>query len=71
MDNPRNCIIGHLSINSIRNKFDAVDCVLNEGLLDIFAISESKLDDSFPLSRFSVIDFSIHWKDRNEYGGGK
>ena len=60
LNNPRNCIIGHLNINSIRNKFDAVECVLNEGLLDIFAISESKLDDSFHLSQFSVTDFSIH-----------
>ena len=44
--------------------------VLNEGLLDIFAISESKLDDSFPLCQFSVTDFSIHRNDRNRYGGG-
>ena len=35
----RNCIIGHLDINSTRNKFDAVECILNEGLLDVFAIS--------------------------------
>ena len=70
LDNPRNCVIGHLNVNSIRNKFDAVECVLNEGLLDIFAISESKLDDSFPLSQFSVTDFSIHRRGRNRYGGG-
>ena len=68
--NPRNCIIGHLNINSIRNKFDAVECILSEGLADIFAISETKLDDSFPLSQFSVTDFSIHRKDRNRHGGG-
>ena len=42
---PRNCIIGHLNINSIRNKFVVVECILDEGLLDDFAISESKLDD--------------------------
>ena len=68
--NARNCIIGHLNVNSIRNKFDAIECILNEGLVDIFAISESKLDDSIPLSQFSVNDFSIHRKDRNKYGGG-
>ena len=38
INHPRNCIIGHLNINSIRNKFDAVECILNEGLLDVFAI---------------------------------
>ena len=45
--NARNCIIGHLNVNSIRNKFDAIECILSEGLADIFAISESKLDDFF------------------------
>ena len=39
-------------------------------MADIFAISETKLDDSFPLSQFSVTDFSIHRKDRNRHGGG-
>ena len=40
-DNPKNCIIGHLNINSIRNKFEAVECILKDGLIDIFALSES------------------------------
>ena len=44
-DNPKNCIIGHLNINSIRNKVEAVECVLNDGLIDIFALSESKIDE--------------------------
>ena len=43
-DNPKNCIIGHLNINSIRNKFEAFECILNDGLIDIFALSESKID---------------------------
>ena len=68
--NPRNCIIGHLNINSIRNKFDAVECILSEGLADIFSISETKIDDYFPMSQFSVTDFSIHRKDRHRHGGG-
>ena len=46
-ENPKNCIIGHLNINSIRNKFEAVECILNDGLIDIFALSESKIDESF------------------------
>ena len=68
--NAKNCIIGHLNVNSIRNKFDAIEYILSEGLVDIFAISESKLDESFPLSQFSVTDFSNHRKDRNRHGGG-
>ena len=68
--NPKNCIIGHLNMNSIRYKFDAVQCLLQGGLLDIFAISEPKLDESFPLAQFKVNDFSLHRKDRNKHGGG-
>ena len=28
INHPRNCIIGHWNINSIRNKFDVVECIL-------------------------------------------
>ena len=40
-------IFGHLNINSLRNKFD----ILSEqvkGSIDIFMVSETKLDGSFP-----------------------
>ena len=69
-DNPKNCIIGHLNINSIRNKFEAVECVLNDGLIDIFALSESKIDESFPNTQFIINGLSLHRKDRNRFGGG-
>ena len=68
--NSKNCIIGHLNINSIRYKFDAIQCLIQGGLLDIFALSESKLDESLPLVQFKVNDFSLHRKDRNKHGGG-
>ena len=35
--NARNCSIGYLNVNSIRKKFDAIECILNGGLADIFA----------------------------------
>ena len=66
----RHFIIGHLNINSIRYKFEAVQSLLHGGLLDIFAISESKLDESFPFAQFKVTDFSLHRKDRDKHGGG-
>ena len=44
MREPLQNIIGQLNTNSIWNKFDAGECILNERLLDVFAISESKLD---------------------------
>ena len=51
-------------------KFEAVECVLNDGLIDIFALSESKIDESFPNAQFIINGFSLHRKDRNRFGGG-
>ena len=49
LKNIRNCNVkltfGHLNINSLRNKFDHLTEMV-KGFVDIFLISESKLDDS-------------------------
>ena len=68
INHPRNCIIGHLNINSIRNKFDAVACILNEGLLDVFAISESKLDDSSLYHSLVWLTFQLTGKTEIDTG---
>lgn len=62
-------IIGHLNINSIRNKFDRfVDKV--KGNLDILMISETKLEDSFPMGQFYIDRFGTPIRlDRNKNGG--
>ena len=39
--------IGHLNLNSIKNKFEFLEYVISEKL-DIILLSERKLDDSFP-----------------------
>ena len=44
-------IIGHLNINSLRNKFEALK-IITKGNLDILIITESKLDDTFPINQF-------------------
>ena len=45
--NLKRIILGHLNINSIRNKFDLlVDQI--KGNFDIMVISETKSDDPFP-----------------------
>ena len=45
--NPKNVTIGHLNVNSLRNKFTAVE-ELKKGKIDIGLISEIKIDKSFP-----------------------
>ena len=63
-------IIGHLNINSIRNKFEALKFLI-KGKVDILIVSETKIDDSFPSSQFSIEGFSTPFRlDRNHEGGG-
>ena len=69
-NNVNRLIIGHLNINSVRNKFEMLQEVIR-GKLDIFLISETKLDDSFPISQFLIDGYSPPFRlDRNGYGGG-
>ena len=63
-------ILGHLNINSIRNKFEALKFIIDNNI-DIFLISETKLDDSFPSAQFLIKGFSAPYSfDRNSKGGG-
>ena len=43
-------VVGHLNINSVRNKFNFLAQV--KGNIDILMISETKLYESFPPSQF-------------------
>ena len=66
---PKNLTIGHLNINSVRNKFSSLQqTVLNK--TDILLLSETKIDDSFPNSQFFAEGFKMYRKDRTKTGGG-
>ena len=58
---------GHLNIITLRNKFSFL-CEQMKGYIDIFMLSESKLEDSVPLSQFLIDGFHapfIFGCDRN------
>ena len=63
--------LGHVNINSIRNKFDAFTYIIGYNI-DIILISETKIDDTFPTAQFFIIKgFSAPYRqDRNRLGGG-
>ena len=63
-------IFGHLNINSVRNKIDGVRYIIGNNI-DIFLISETKLNETFPEGQF-LIDgyFPPYRKDRTDKGGG-
>lgn len=46
-NSPQQIVIGHLNINSLRNKFDVM--LMND--TDIFVVTETKLNDSYPVLR--------------------
>ena len=63
-------LIGHLNINSIRNKVDILSYMI-ENKIDILMVSESKLDDTFPTSQFVIDSFAEPFRlDRTRNGGG-
>ena len=60
--------IGHLNINSLRNKFEVFKSLI-QGNIDIF-VSETKLDVSFPRSQFTIDGFSTPFRlGRNDERG--
>ena len=59
----KNLITYHLNVNGIRNKFAEVDA-------DIFFLSETKIDESFPMAQFRIPGFKSYRADRNSCGGG-
>ena len=63
-------IVGHLNINSIRNKFDALSFIIDTNI-DILLISETKLDGSFASAQFRLKGFCTPYGlDRNAKGSG-
>ena len=56
--------------NWIRNKFEMLKGEVGNKI-DVFLISETKLDDTFPLNQFILEGFTPPYRlDRKEHGGG-
>ena len=56
-DNLNKLIFAHLNINLIRNKFEELISQV-KGTVDVLMISETKIDDSFPIANFLIDGFS-------------
>ena len=69
-DNSNKLIFAHLNINSMRNKFGSFSTQV-KGNIDALMVSETKIDDSFPVGNFVVDGFSTPYRlDRDSNGGG-
>ena len=67
---PSRIIFGQINIKSIRNKFDLLmNIIKNE--IDVFMISETKIDNSFPICQFTMTGYSIPFRlDRTSHRSG-
>ena len=61
--------MGHLNISSLRNKLELVKEVIFNNI-DVFFLSETKVDETFPSNQFQIDGYKTFRLDRNCYGGG-
>ena len=54
--NPKKLIISHLNINSLKNKFESIKPIISSNF-DIFLVSETRLEESFPKNQFSISSY--------------
>ncbi len=63
-------IIAHLNINFLEQKFEPLKLLIKDNV-DILLVSETKIDDTFPLDQFLIEGYSKPIRlDRNSHGGG-
>ena len=53
LQNPKNNIKGHLNVNSLRNKFEAVE-ELVQNKVNIYFLSQTKIDKTFLNQQFTI-----------------
>ena len=68
MDHVNSIIVGHLNINSIRNKFILAGSIIKT--FDLLLIVESKQNSTFPMHQFRIHRNKIFRRDHNEFGSG-
>ena len=61
-------IVGHLNINSIRNKFEMIGEIITN--FDIFSTSGSKIDSTFADMQFKINEYKLLRHDRNRFCAG-
>ena len=63
MQNPKKVVMGHLNINSLPNKFEGIMDIVAKNI-DVFLISETKIDYSFPEAQFQYNGYGLpHRRD--------
>ena len=70
LKHPKKVCLSHININSIRNKLNSL-FEFTYGLVDFLAVSETKLDSSFPTGQFNLPGFRTPYRrDLSAKSGG-
>ena len=59
--NPDKLVFSHLNINFIRNTFEMLSDQI-KGNIDTLLVSETKIDDIFPIGNFLIDEFSMPYR---------
>ena len=62
-------LLSHLNINSIQNKLKELRHIVMESKVQIMAVSETKIDASYPDSQFHIPGYHLHHPDRKKGSG--
>lgn len=68
--NGKDLLVCHLNINSIQNKFEELKDIILKSTVQIMAVSETKIDGSYPDCQFLIPGYYLHRNDRKKGGGG-
>ena len=52
-------IIGHININLLESKFEALESLIKD-TLDVLVVTETKIDESYPLPSLSLKGLEPH-----------
>ena len=68
--NPHNIIIGHLNVNSVKNKIDSIKTYF-QNYLDLLVLAETKLDQTHPTAEIFIKGYRKPFrKDKSKHSGG-
>ena len=66
--NPKNIVTGHLNVNSLRNRFEAVEELVQNKVVICF-LFEIEVNRTFPNQQFMLNRYKLLCRDRNCHGG--
>ena len=66
----REILLIHLNVNSLQNKVEEVGLLIRKIKAQVFFLTETKIDNTYPDSQFALSSYNIFRKDGKKGGGG-